>query len=140
MNIQTILLRSIMTMERVDNLRVNKRLVDALHSCDNSTHRKYIIGGASIYEEALTLKTKDASPVVDRILLTRILSPSFEECNVFFPEFRDTDKILAWRRSSHQELVDWLGFEVTEGIIEEKGIEYELQMWTRINPDASKTF
>ncbi|CUA73907.1 Dihydrofolate reductase [Heliothis virescens] [Rhizoctonia solani] len=40
----------------------------------------FIIGGASIYTQALE------HPATTRILLTRILEPAYEECDVFFPE------------------------------------------------------
>jgi dihydrofolate reductase len=92
-------------------------------------HRRFIIGGASVYKESLALETASpASPVVDRILLTRILSPAFEDCDVFFPEFRD---IPGWTQASHAELEAWAGFAVAKGVQEENGVEYEFQMWVR---------
>lgn len=36
-----------------------------------------------------------------------------------------------WRRASHDELKEYAGFDVPEGIQEEKGVQYEFQMWTR---------
>jgi len=90
-------------------------------------HRTFIIGGATIYEEAL--KSLDQPTLVDRILLTRILSPEFEECNVFFPKFSSDS--AEWQQSSSQELQEWLGFEVPSGVQKEKGVEYEFQMWVR---------
>lgn len=36
-----------------------------------------------------------------------------------------------WRRASHEDLREWVGFEVPEGIQEEKGVQYEFQMWVR---------
>lgn len=91
-------------------------------------HRAFIIGGASIYNEALEAFDNQLY-VVDRILLTRILSPSFDECNVFFPDFRSRDG--RWTQCSHEELQKWAGFDVPAGIQEERDVKYEFQMWVR---------
>ena len=95
-------------------------------------HRQFIIGGASIYKDALQLSPSQTS--VDRILLTRVLSPSFEDCDVFMPEFRDLKSekgLIIWERAKHSELEEWVGGEVPSGVQEENGVEYEFQMWTR---------
>lgn len=117
-------------------VHVHTRLQEALQAYEKRMYRQFIIGGASVYEEALQLRTEDGKPVVDRILLTRILSPAFDCCNVSFPEIVGTRSLPSWKRTSHQELNDWLGFEVTEGALEENGIVYEFQMWTRVSPAA----
>jgi dihydrofolate reductase len=102
-----------------------------------SIHRTFIIGGASVYAEALELQDDAFGYLVDRILLTRILSPAFDDCNVYFPDIWKSNTSSNWRQSSHQELEEWLGLEVVPGIQEEKGVEYEFQMWTRrISPAA----
>jgi dihydrofolate reductase len=102
-----------------------------------SIHRLFIIGGASIYTEAIQMQNVQAKPLVDRILLTRLHSPTFEDCNVYFPEALGEDRSSEWALSTHGDLEKWLGFEVPEGVQEEKGIEYEFQMWTRqTNPVA----
>lgn len=91
-------------------------------------NRSFIIGGVSIYRDTLALEfTSSTSPIVDRILLTRILSPEFPDCDVFFPEL---DK-GGWTRASHEELEKWAGFEVSKGVQEENGVQYEFQMWVR---------
>ncbi|KAJ1311093.1 hypothetical protein OPQ81_009596 [Rhizoctonia solani] len=82
----------------------------------------FVIGGASIYTQALE------HPATTRILLTRILDPAYEECDVFFPEIRDTNQ---WIQAEHAELENWVGFEVPKGVQEEKGTKYEFQMWVR---------
>lgn len=95
-------------------------------------NRVFIIGGATLYKE--TLELPPSSPAfVDRVLLTRILSPAFDECDVFLPDFlkEEGDNAASWTRSSHEELQEWVGFEVPRGIQEEKGVRYEFQMWTR---------
>ena len=95
-------------------------------------HRAFVIGGASLYRDTLSLPPSSA--FVDRILLTRILEPTFEQCDVHMPDFLAGagDKAHAlWRRTSHAELQEWAGFEVPEGVQEENGVKYEFQMWTR---------
>ena len=92
-------------------------------------NRRFIIGGASVYREILALEpSAPQSFVVDRILLTRILSPAFEDCDVFFPEFRTGP---GWSQATHEALEAWVGFEVAKGVQIENGIEYEFQMWIR---------
>ncbi|TDL28652.1 hypothetical protein BD410DRAFT_781171 [Rickenella mellea] len=100
-----------------------------------SVHRCFIVGGASIYNEAMS-----SSFLVDRILLTRVLSPAFEDCDIFFPEFReqkDTEGKAIWERASNEELQVWAGFDVPDGVQEENGVHYEFQMWTRKPSDGS---
>ncbi|KAF8213071.1 dihydrofolate reductase-like domain-containing protein [Mycena galopus ATCC 62051] len=91
--------------------------------------RGFMIGGASLYAESLALPLSSPVGFVDRILLTRILSPAFEECDVFMPDFLGTDE--GWKRAAHDALEAWVGFEVAEGVQEEKGVQYEFQMWVR---------
>lgn len=101
--------------------------VENLTSASSSSpiHKAFIIGGASIYSEALGLSTD----VVDHILLTRIISPDFEECDVFMPDFLSGK--AGWKRAPHAALEEWVGFEVAEGMQEEDGVKYEFQMWVR---------
>ena len=97
----------------------------------NPIHRVFIIGGASLYSESLALSEPSSSAVVDRILLTRILSPDFE-CDVFMPDFLGEGKEKEkWNRVTHEELEGWLGFGVPKGEQEENGVRYEFQMWIR---------
>ncbi|KAJ3499873.1 hypothetical protein NMY22_g19464 [Coprinellus aureogranulatus] len=106
-------------------------------------HRGFIIGGAQLYNE--TLKLAPSSPAsytsddpgktaleayVDRILLTRVFSPDFE-CDVFMPEFEVGGGEDGWKQASYDELKEWTGVEVAEGVQEEKGCRYEFQMFTR---------
>lgn len=107
-------------------------------------YRTFIIGGASLYRETLALPPTSAS-FVDRIILTRIVSPEFEGCDIFMPDFQTSGHKLTetehsdmnacspapWKRVSHGELRQWAGFDVPEGIQEENGIQYEYQMWVR---------
>ena len=47
------------------------------------------------------------------------------------PEFREKPGGESWKKATHGELQDWLGFEGPEGVQEENGVKYEFQMWTR---------
>jgi len=63
--------------------------------------------------------------MVDRVLLTRVLTPY--ECDTFLTDFT-RDK--AWTQASHKELCGWVGWDVPEGEIEGKGGKYRFEMWT----------
>lgn len=87
-----------------------------------------------LYTESLLLPSSGPA-FVDRILLTRILVPSFDGCDVFMPDFAHDSSLQeageTWAQASHEELQGWVGFEVPEGVQEEKGVQYEFQMWVR---------
>jgi dihydrofolate reductase len=73
---------------------------------------------------------------VDRILLTRVLSPAFDHCDVYMPDFLSEtaivgDAVVGWERATHSDLQSWVGFEVPQGVQQENGTEYEFQMWVR---------
>jgi len=107
---------------------VRSDLTSALSFASN-LHRGFIIGGAQIYSEALALSPSATEPSIDRILLTRVLSPDFD-CDIFLDDFQKDDK-RKWKRASHDSLQEWVGFEVPEGEQEDNGIKYEFQMWIR---------
>jgi len=99
---------------------------------DKIINRTFVIGGASLYSEVLALSSASPPALLDRILLTRIMSPAFEQCDVFMPDFLADQPLeygSGWLRASHMELQEWVGFEVPEGVQEENGIQYEFQMW-----------
>lgn len=86
----------------------------------------FLIGGAQLYSEALTA----TPPLVDRVLLTRLTNEV--ECDTFLDDFtsRSTDGgNKVWRKASHLELEEYVGFEVKEGDVEEKGFQYRFEMW-----------
>jgi dihydrofolate reductase len=95
------------------------------------TSKVFVIGGAQIYAAALQLKE------AKRILLTRVMSDF--ECDTLFPlqltepssesEGSGTGK---WVRRSKDELDEWTGESVPEGIQEENQAQYEYQMWERV--------
>ncbi|BEJ14690.1 hypothetical protein CspHIS471_0404570 [Cutaneotrichosporon sp. HIS471] len=92
---------------------------DALASVPGDTHRVFLIGGATLYNAALPSH-------VDRVLLTRVLERL--PCDVFLSDFTS---LPGWRLTSHDELRKWVGWEVPEGEIEEKGIRYRYEMWVK---------
>ncbi|KAJ7786281.1 dihydrofolate reductase-like domain-containing protein [Mycena metata] len=96
---------------------------------ESQLSRGFIIGGVSLYAESLNLPPSSPVGFVDRILLTRILSPAFDECDVFVPDFLSGTS--GWKIASHDALQEWVGFEVAEGVQEENGVSYEFQMWVR---------
>jgi dihydrofolate reductase len=57
------------------------------------------------------------------VLLTRVLSDF--ECDTFLYDFVNDGR---WVQSSHEELIEWIGFEVEEEN-EEKGVKYRYEMW-----------
>ena len=112
-------------------------------------HHAFVIGGATLYTESLDFPPDSTSATfVDRVLLTRILEPAFERCDVFMPDFlpriepessSEQSAEEQWVRTPHAELSDWVGFEVPEGVQEEKGVKYEFQMWVR-RPQSAKAY
>ncbi|WOO85512.1 Dihydrofolate reductase [Vanrija pseudolonga] len=91
----------------------------AISSVPDTTHRTFLIGGAQLYNQSLPEH-------VDRVLLTRVLESL--PCDAFLDDFT-TDK--RWRRAPHAELREWVGWEVPEGDVEEKGIRYRFEMWVK---------
>lgn len=57
------------------------------------------------------------------------MEPAFDECDVFLPDFAAAGE--GWARSTHGELVRWVGWDVPEGVVEEKGVQYRYEMWVR---------
>ncbi|KAI0032016.1 dihydrofolate reductase-like domain-containing protein [Vararia minispora EC-137] len=106
--------------------------VEHLSTCPVPIHRHFVIGGASLYSEAFALSATDGS-YVDRVLLTRVLAPAFEDCDTFVSELAQMteDAAGSWVRKSHLDLCSWVGFDVPEGPQEEKGVRYEFQMWEK---------
>lgn len=96
-------------------------------SKNRDVYRVFVIGGAEIYKIALTdSRTK-------RILLTRVLTDF--ECDTVFPvmlsDKEDDTEGLEWKKKSKQELGQWVGEEVPDGIQDENGIQYIFEMYER---------
>ncbi|KAI0118896.1 dihydrofolate reductase [Nemania sp. FL0031] len=95
------------------------------------TSKVFVIGGAQIYAAALQLKE------ARRVLLTRVMSDF--ECDTFFPlqlsegsSETEASSTGQWVRKSKEDLDQWTGETVPEGIQEENQIQYEFQMWERV--------
>jgi dihydrofolate reductase len=95
--------------------------LEGAHAVD--ANRVFVIGGARLYAAAL--------PLAERVLLTRITEPSFEECDVSMPDFIGGAGGGEWSRAPHEALCAWVGFEVPRGVEEERGVKYEYEMWIR---------
>lgn len=92
--------------------------------------RTFLIGGSQLYN--LSLKSP---PLVDRILLTRVISDV--ECDTFLTDFvsqQDEKGEKMWTQSTHSELEQWVGFDVPSGEVEEKGFRYRFEMWVLAIP------
>jgi hypothetical protein len=97
------------------------------------THRGFVIGGASLYTDTLALPPSSGA-FVNRVLLTRISYPTFQNCDVHLPNFlsdKNPEGNAMWTRAQHEELEEWTGMDVPQGVQIENGVEYEFQMWTR---------
>lgn len=116
-----------------------EQAIEYLHLCQQQQQQQeqqqkvgkvFVIGGGQIYGAALKLPKE----VSKRILLTRVLSPEFE-CDTFFPlELKEEGEASGseeWVRKSKEELDQFVGEEVPEGLQVENGTEYEFQMWER---------
>jgi dihydrofolate reductase len=93
-------------------------LESALSSLNPET-RVFLIGGSQLYNASL----QSPNSQLNRVLLTRVLSDF--ECDTYLYDFVNDGK---WIRASHEELCNWIGFEVEEEN-EEKGVKYRYEMW-----------
>ncbi|KAI9229861.1 MAG: dihydrofolate reductase-like domain-containing protein [Piptocephalis tieghemiana] len=97
-----------------------------LDTLDQVVADLYVVGGGPVYAAAL------AHPRAQHVFLTRIHADI--PCDTFFPTM---DPAL-WVRKSHKDLEDHLGWEVREGMQEEKGISYEFSFWERVLGEEEK--
>lgn len=137
----------------------NSYLVSSLEAALNllhntpDIHRAFLIGGSQLYTQAL----QSQSPhLVQSILITRILTPQYTDCDVYLPEFRTREQVegdehlareagrqhpiqvtpvaqQAWVKQSYSDLAHLLGGEqnVQPGIVSEGEVKYEFQLWER---------
>ncbi|KAI8635051.1 dihydrofolate reductase [Xylariaceae sp. FL1651] len=95
------------------------------------TGKVFVIGGAQIYSAALQLKE------ARRVLLTRVMSDF--DCDTFFPlelsgSSTESDSSGGkWVKKSKDELYQWVGEAVPEGLQEENQTQYEFQLWERVD-------
>ena len=111
--------------ESVSGAMVASSIEDALRLLPAEEGGKaFVIGGAQIYREALQKR------LAQRILLTRVLSDF--ECDTFFPiSLGEDGKAEGWERRSKEELDNWVGETVADGVQVEEGTEYAFEMWER---------
>lgn len=118
--------------------------LSALRSTTESGHspRIFLIGGATLYTSSLlpssvpslnsstsTSPLPFSRPLIDRILLTRILSPF--ECDAYLEDFAahtKPDGSKVWKKASIKEFREWIGWDIEEQV-EEKGVKYIFEMW-----------
>lgn len=91
----------------------------AIAAVPHTAHRTFLIGGAELYNQSF-------AEHVDRVLLTRVLGTL--PCDVFLDDFKQNKQ---WRLAPHTELCEWVGWDVPEGEIEEKGLKYRYEMWVK---------
>jgi len=84
--------------------------------------RAFVIGGASVYEQALEL------PETDKVLLTKIMQEY--ECDTHFSV--DLDREKSWRVASRERLQEFVGEEVQEGGLEEQGVGFEFFLYEKV--------
>lgn len=118
-----------------------EQAVELLQSDTKKLNRTFLIGGAQLYNQSLSPSPSTSSSsqlpyLVNRVLLTRLLT-EYEGCDTFLHPFTEDSE---WKRASHDELKDWAGWDVPEGVQkekdrmvkdEEKIVEYEFQMWVK---------
>ncbi|PSS00962.1 dihydrofolate reductase-like domain-containing protein [Coniella lustricola] len=87
--------------------------------------RVFVIGGGQVYSSALEMRE------AKRVLLTKVTTDF--ECDTFFSlKLRDDeDNVPEWVQKSKQELDDWAGETVPEGVQVENDTQYEFQMWEK---------
>ncbi|KAJ3750446.1 dihydrofolate reductase-like domain-containing protein [Lentinula detonsa] len=123
-----------------ESVQVHRDLASAMEKLRNQTepavNRTFLIGGAMLYSACLQLPKTSPIAFVDRVLLTRIIAPSFDRCNAFMPDFLGewigAPDFNGWKQASPEEMNEWVGFEVPQGVQEEEnGVQYEFQLWVR---------
>ncbi|WVF69638.1 hypothetical protein IAT40_004417 [Kwoniella sp. CBS 6097] len=124
------------------NTHTADSLPSAIAAIPSDTPRTFIIGGSQLYTASFAPSSESTSsgpkrPLIDRVLLTRVLSEF--ECDSYLDDFtshtcdvdnaQDTEQDRkVWRKASIEELREWVGWDVQEEN-EEKGIKYRYEMW-----------
>lgn len=88
--------------------------------------RAFVIGGASIYEQAIGMEE------CERALCTRI-GKAFE-CDTWFPkgvldEEGQVEGSGRWRKKSKEDLEEWSGEAGIGGVKMEGDVKFEVEMW-----------
>ncbi|WVO23921.1 dihydrofolate reductase [Cryptococcus decagattii] len=130
-----------------ENSAAYTSIPSALSSLSSTTQsgnspRIFLIGGSTLYTTSLlpstvpsldpstpTLPPSFSQPLIDRILLTRILSPF--KCDAYLEDFAahtKPDGTKVWKKASLKEFREWIGWDIEEEV-EEKGVKYIFEMW-----------
>lgn len=129
-----------------ENSAAYTSIPSALSSLSSTTQsgnspRVFLIGGSTLYTTSLlpsTVPSLNSStptppsfsqPLIDRILLTRILSPF--KCDAYLEDFAahtKPDGTKVWKKASLKEFREWIGWDIEEEV-EEKGVKYIFEMW-----------
>lgn len=104
-----------------------------LSNSDAYISRSFVIGGAQLYSDLIKI-TPSHDCIVDSLLVTRLLAPTFD-CDAFFPEFRtkaqiQDDLLTVEQRALPSQDVSSLG----------KSHALEQQEWTRLPLDQFKHY
>jgi dihydrofolate reductase len=89
--------------------------------------RAFVIGGASVYSQALEL------PETDKVLLTKITQEF--ECDSHFS--LDLDEEKSWRLATRERLQEYVGEEIQEGGIEEQGVGFEFLLYEKVDESVA---
>lgn len=111
--------------EAVERLRTYRHLSnDDEVDGDAEVARVFVIGGATIYDEAMKMEE------TDRVLLTRVEREY--ECDTFFGVNLEGDE--GWRSCDGGELEAWTGEKEGVGreVVEEAGVRFGFGMWERV--------
>ena len=96
-------------------------------SGDVHVERVFVIGGATIYEQALKLEQ------ARRVLLTKIQQEY--ECDTFFSEdlgrASEGGGKKTWRKATRAEVEGFTGEEINEDGVEEQGVRFDFCMYER---------
>jgi dihydrofolate reductase len=110
----------------VEGPLVASSVSDALSQLDSAqadVDKVFVIGGASIYQQALELKESR------HVLLTKIQREY--ECDTFFGEDLEGGK---WRKASFDELKEFTGEDLGEQAhVEEQGVSFEFCLYNRVD-------
>ncbi|KAI9742655.1 MAG: dihydrofolate reductase [Claussenomyces sp. TS43310] len=87
---------------------------------EENVGKLFVMGGAEIYNAVMEMEQ------AKRILMTRIITDF--DCETFFPAMDQH----VWHKKSKDELDEWTGEKVPEGIQEENGVQYVFEMYERV--------
>lgn len=103
-------------------------------------HRTFLIGGAQLYSQLLASTSKDENHHLSHLLLTRIFTPFFENCDTFIPEFRSKDQIYKELKEVTKVLREREHASDLEPLILERGLKDGDEKWEKCSEKELKDF